>query len=133
METALGPFRDVRSIALSPDGLHVAYLVLNAAHKWIVFVDGRAGLPFDGVGKGSLSFSADGAHIAYVAREGDSTVAVVDGHIGPAFASIRQGMLLLSADGSHWAYAAARGARNSWSSTASPAPSTTPSFQTRCG
>jgi hypothetical protein len=64
------------SITLSPDGRHVAWVRRDAGRVSLV-VDGISGSPFDEVG--TPAFGADET-VAYVARQGSSSVLMRSGH-----------------------------------------------------
>ena len=68
----------------------------------------RRGPSFEALLSGTLRFSDDARHLAYVASDAGKVHLVLDETIGPAFDGI--GMLRLSQDGAHVAYAARRGA-----------------------
>src|SRR5258706_2496314 len=66
---------------LSPHGQHVAAKVLKGSRTAMMY-DGVAGPPFDEIpsaGGIGLTFSDDGGHYAYVARQGQQWVVMADG------------------------------------------------------
>ena len=54
----------------------------------VVVVDGKAGAQYDAIGQGSVLFSADGNHSAYVAHKGEKQLIVVDGQEGALYDGI---------------------------------------------
>jgi hypothetical protein len=60
-----GVYDEVRDLAWSPDGAHLAFRARDGA-GWHVVVDGQAGAAFDEVGP--PRWSADSAHVAHGAR-----------------------------------------------------------------
>jgi roadblock/LC7 domain-containing protein len=85
----------------STDGKHVAYAA-QRGDKWLVVVDGQAGLEFEGI---SLPvFSPDGKRVAYTAKRGEKWLVVVDGEAGPEFDVVSK--LVFSPDGKRVAYGA---------------------------
>ena len=55
---------------------------------WHVVVDGVPSVSFEAVMQGSLTFSPDGYHIAYVVAEGDQSRVVIDGKLGFLYESV---------------------------------------------
>ena len=72
--------------------------------RWHVVVDGVAGAAWDSLLASTLRFSADGAHVVYVARDSQGAHVVVDGRAGSAWPGAAQ--LVVSPSGAHVAYAA---------------------------
>lgn len=101
-ETEAGPYADLLSGArFSPDGKRVAYGAVRGGsngnanpgalrpatpEKLMVVdgVEGVAGETFDEVLPGSLAWSADSKHVAYIAMRGSTAYAVMDGRVSPA-------------------------------------------------
>jgi hypothetical protein len=77
--------------------------------KILVVVDGKEGKEYDGIGVGTLTFSPDSKHIAYVAKRGDKVFVVVDGKEGKEYDGILEGTLTFSPNSKHVAYVAGRG------------------------
>ena len=103
---------EIGSIALSPDGKHVAYgarmITGNVGTKWSIVIDERAGRPeFDAIS--SVVMSADGQHTAFAAAAGGQWFVVRDGQRGPGYGGI--GTLAMSSDGKIVAYAALKGGK----------------------
>ena len=71
----------------SPDNRSVAY-VIREGKKVSMVVNGKAGEPYDGIGKGDPIFSQDGRRVAYTAGVDDKFCVVVDGEAGARFDSI---------------------------------------------
>ena len=89
---------------------------VNVSHRWFglrsklfVVVDGKEGEKYDGIGAGTLIFSADSQRVAYGARVGDKWFVVVDGKIGRRYNVIVRGgeVVFDSSDSLH--YLAQRG------------------------
>ncbi len=78
--------------------------VAERDHKWHVVADDRAGPGFESILAGTLRWSDDGAHHAYVGSNAGRVQAVVDGVAGPVF----DGISSLALDGRRHAYAARR-------------------------
>ncbi len=93
------------SIAFSPDGRRVAWLVEPTGKSPVLIVDGVRQEAFPRVSHFPMTFSPDGNRIAYVAREGSDFMAVVDGKPSPPETVILSPMLF-SPDGRRTAYVA---------------------------
>lgn len=83
--TLPGTYDEVRNIALSSDGAHVAFWA-RAGAKWTVIADANKYPGFDGYyfytlsGKQySIVWTPDSEHVAYWARKGKATIFAVDG------------------------------------------------------
>jgi WD40 repeat protein len=106
------------SVALSPDGAHIAYVAARKGKAWVM-LDGHEASPEykgDGflTGPTSLVFSPDGQHLAYVAATegpGHSHQVVLDGKGGEGYDGIQS--LIFSPDGKRKAFAARTGKK--WS------------------
>jgi len=112
------PTTPLAGLTLSPEGDHAAY-VAGDAGKYRVVLDGVAGPPHDDVAINSvlavtkgdrglvsvwesgLVFSADGRHLAYVARDGDKWLVVTDGTPGPGYEEIGSKYAVSSPDNKH--------------------------------
>jgi hypothetical protein len=77
----------------------------------LAVVDGQAGAQYDGIGEGSLVFSADGKRMAYAALNGKKFFVVVDGQAGAQYDAI--GSPVFSPDGKRVAYRALQGQKSS--------------------
>ncbi len=99
-------FHGVSQPAYSSKG-KLAYAARRGDGDAAVLVDGAAGPSFDDLAS-PIAFSADGEHIAYVARRGKTFVEVRDQQPGPSFpAEGRMNfvpMLAVTPDGEHVAY-----------------------------
>src|ERR1043166_5070158 len=113
----LGPRpADPKSIAISPDGRHIALAVMSGS-RYVVRLDGKAGPKYDEIlglsgsdaggpklsgsanlcvgyvsrsGEGNCAlFSPDGQRVAYVARKSDSQIVVLDGQEGAEYEQIK--------------------------------------------
>jgi hypothetical protein len=100
------------TLAVSPDGMRMAYAVLDGQGRGHIVVDGKAGLNYTGLA-GVPVFSADSRHMAYAARNTQNQwFAVVDGverHDKHPSAKGHPGIspdLLFSLDGRRLAYVA---------------------------
>lgn len=94
----LGPFVAIGSDSLrtSPDGAHWAFTARDES-GWRVYVDGRAGRAWHGVGE--LVWSHDGADHVYAASDGERWYVVGPGEaVGPAFDGIVAGSLQLAGE-----------------------------------
>ena len=69
-------------------------------------VDGKEGESYDATGKGSLAFSPDSEHTAYLAKVGDKVLVVVDGTEGKPYDGIAGGSLIFSPDSKRVVYGA---------------------------
>jgi sugar lactone lactonase YvrE len=94
------------SLALSRDGKRAAYTAVSHNGARVIGSDGTAGEPFDFVFDGSLTFSPDGARIAYAARRGGGCVVVVDGKPGRPVHGVVPDSIAFSPDGRRLAYVA---------------------------
>jgi len=111
-DTRLGearPGADSRSLVLSPDRRHVAYVVRQGDSQFVV-LDDNAHAPYRAIGIGSVIFSANGKSVAYVALQGTETLAVLNGKEHARYADIGDRSIVLSQDGRRVAYAAKRAA-----------------------
>ncbi|TRZ75505.1 MAG: hypothetical protein D4R93_04815 [Deltaproteobacteria bacterium] len=73
--------QDERSLTLSPDGKHIAY-IRKADKKCFVAYDGKEGKSYSKIIDGSLTFSPDSGHLAYIAEDGNEWFVVIDGKEG---------------------------------------------------
>ncbi len=105
IDGAIGPAFDALvagSLTFSGDGTRVAY-VGERGGKHHAIIDGVVGRPFAAMRP--IQFSADSAHVGYLARvSDDASVAVVDGVVGSAFATVES--LTFAAMGGRVAYVA---------------------------
>jgi Tol biopolymer transport system component len=113
------------SFLFSQDSAKVAYVagvgtVGQGGKQFVVTKDLAAGTPeqegkqYDGVGRGTLVFTADGKRLAYVAGigtpgQGGKQVVVVDGQESKQYDGIGSNTLAFSPDGKRFAFAAAVG------------------------
>ena len=98
-----GPEWDrVDAFTFSLDGKRWAYAA-QRGDKWVVVVDGEAGLKYDGIAA-PLVFSLDSKRLAYAAMNGNDWFAVVDGKSENV-----EGRPIFSLDCRHVAYVAKRG------------------------
>jgi len=105
-----GPAHDgIGAVVLSATGDRLAYAAVDAG-RWRVVLDGRPGPAVGALLEGTLRFSADGAHLVYVAGRGDGKVVVFDQQPGPSFDGISQ--LKLAPDSGEPIYVARRGRRS---------------------
>ncbi len=94
---------------LSRDNLHFGYIEPSAANEfgvkdsYRVVVDGKQEADYKSI-RGSVEFSLDSKHYAYLAEQSDGYVVVVDGKAQKAQKGIRAKRFELSGDGKHWAY-----------------------------
>lgn len=97
------------SLAFSPDGRHLAYIISQSTNNWNVVLDGSVLTSMNvlvEIKDKSLVFSPDGSRLAYVARNLSKWFVVVDGKEGPQFDDINEKSLAFSPDGEHLAYIA---------------------------
>ncbi len=73
--------QDQRSLILSPDGKHIAY-INKSDNKCFVDYDGKEGKSYNKIIDGSLTFSPDSGHLAYMAEDGNEWFVVIDGKVG---------------------------------------------------
>jgi hypothetical protein len=71
-------------------------------------VDAEPGPVYDGVGRDTGRFSADGRHYAYVASRNGLQFVVLDGIEGKPYDGITEGSLHFSPDGGYLVYSAMR-------------------------
>jgi len=76
---------------------------------WHVVVDGVPSVSFEAVMQGSLTFSPDGYHLAYVVAEGDQSRVVIDGKLDFIYESVAA--LRFSPDSEQLAYIVRNGRR----------------------
>jgi hypothetical protein len=104
-------FHGVSDPQYTPDG-KLVYAGRMSEGNVIVYVDGVPGPSFDDI-VSPIGISADGKHIAYLGKQGDSFVEVRDQKAGPSFPGKREvsfvALLVISKDGSHLAYEIVRG------------------------
>ena len=102
------------SLAISPDGKHIAYAAKREKGKCVV-LDGHAGRTYPEIPEQHLTergrdpqirFSSQGGHITYVARRADSYVVVADEREGKPYEYIEVGAPVFSSDGNRLAYVA---------------------------
>lgn len=87
---------------LTADG--APFFAARAGHQWVVVQRGER---FDGWDRVEhTSLSTDGAHTAWVARDGAATFAVVDGLVSPPWEQVGARGVVFSADGDRAAYTA---------------------------
>jgi WD40 repeat protein len=105
-----GPLLEDRSatLALSPDGAHVAYWGL-LEEKWHPVVDGRVEAAFDRHGR--MAYSPDGSRLAYTAIRGDHLVLCVTGEPEHSWIGLPEDGPVFSPDGRHVALAVEMGDR----------------------
>jgi hypothetical protein len=113
VDGAVGPAVQgrVRTLQLSPDGAHVAYVATDPAAGDRVICDGAelAAAPPHAVAASSLAFvAAPTCALAYVLEEPTGMRVVRAGVAGPRYDEV--GGLAVSPDGNHVGYAARRGA-----------------------
>ncbi len=80
--------QDQRSLALSPDGKHVAY-IHKSGKKCFVAYDGKEGINYNNIIDGSLTFSPDSGHLAYIAEADNEWFVVIDGKEGFHYDKVR--------------------------------------------
>lgn len=98
---------DVREVVFSPDGKHVAYLVVRGS-KRLVIVDGKAGPEYD---KAERPAFCAGNRVAYPACSAGKWFIVTDGKPGQELGYDHVGCLVYGPDGQRSAYAAYKGDR----------------------
>ena len=112
-----------RSLALSSDGRHVAYLATKhegATRRQFVVLDGQEGPQYDYCNDTSmLAMSSTGQRVAYEAWKGEKCVVVVDGQEGPEYDEVDEAAPdgvthsrlgpVFSVDGKRLAYMACKG------------------------
>ncbi len=73
--------QDERSLTLSPDEKHIAY-IHKSDKKCFVVCDGKESKSYSKIIDGSLTFSPDSGHLAYIAEDGNEWFVVIDGKEG---------------------------------------------------
>ena len=98
------------NLIVSSSGERIA-CVAYGEDKQFVVVDGKEGKQYESIGEGTLIFSPDSKHLAYMARESTKTYpfVVVDGNEGNEYEGIGGWSLKFSPDSKHVAYAVKRG------------------------
>lgn len=119
VDTRTGARREYRQAIiakLSAENKRIANGVYDGSRQRII-LDGAEGPAFDEIGvqddrmlgyARQPIFSADGAHIAYIARNGRDRFVVVDGHKGLSFDDILWYTLRFSSSGEHFAFVGVR-------------------------
>jgi hypothetical protein len=69
---------------ISPNGERVAY-VARRGPKFVVVLDGKPGMEWDGIGQDALLFSRDSQHLYYGGERGSKWTAVADEVAGKEF------------------------------------------------
>jgi hypothetical protein len=104
-------FHGVSAPQYTPDG-RLVYAGRMSEGNVVVYVDGVPGPSFDDI-VSPIGISADGKHIAYLGKKGDSFVEVRDQTLGPSFPGRREisyvDLLVIDKHGSHLAYEIVRG------------------------
>lgn len=88
----------------SANSAHFLYLVAHPESRLSVGMDGKEGKIWDSIMQGSLTFSPDGEHYVYVAKNGDASRVVLNGVAGPEYEKV--GAPAYSPDARHVAYVA---------------------------
>ncbi len=89
--------------------IHITGLRQTRPKQMIVVVGGEDGKPHDGVLAGTVVFSPDSCHLAYVAAVGDRNFVVLDGKEGTIYDAVWGDTLRFSPDSRHLTYVAQRG------------------------
>ncbi|MBK9263429.1 MAG: hypothetical protein IPM54_26945 [Polyangiaceae bacterium] len=77
-----GPAWDgLAGLVFSPNGAHLAYAAENKK-RWHVVVDGKVGPVFEWIDPASMTWSADGKRLGYVAGAGECARAVIEDNPG---------------------------------------------------
>lgn len=104
-------FKELKSVLLSSDGKHLAYVAEPETFRNVVVKDGQASKVYGGLDadyvKDSLVLSSNGQRWAYVIKQRSDRLAVIDGKEGKPYRDIAK--LTFSPDGQHVAYRAALG------------------------
>ncbi len=104
-------FKELKSVLLSSDGKHVAYVAEPESFRRVVVKDGQASKAYGGLDadfvKDSLVLSPDGLRWAYAIKKRNDHFAVIDGKEGKAYRSVTG--LTFSADSQRIAYQAMLG------------------------
>jgi hypothetical protein len=66
-------------IVLSSDGKHMAYVLWRGMARYAVVLDGKELETYEGIDRDTLTFSPDGARLAYAASRNRKPLVVVDG------------------------------------------------------
>jgi DNA-binding beta-propeller fold protein YncE len=100
--------RGSRSIVLSADGLHGAYVAGEGPYEWVV-IDGETSAVYERVARDSLVFSPDGTRMAFAARLGGRWyVASGNGNAEEPFDAVVARSVRFSPDGRRLAFIATR-------------------------
>lgn len=97
---AVHAFVEDGSLAASPAGDHIAYVVREGKQSFVV-LDGKEQRRFDAIGAKTLQFSPDGTRLAYVGLDGGKWHLVVDGVMGEAFTDLAEAGIVFSPDSKH--------------------------------
>jgi Tol biopolymer transport system component len=103
----------VRSVVISDDGKHVAYVAEPDSFAGVAVIDGKPGKvygAFEGdIIPGSLGLSPDGSRAGYAVKKSGKAYVVLDGKDGKLYANV--GGPVFSPDSRHAAYQAASGGK----------------------
>jgi hypothetical protein len=102
-QTSGRKYQEVDSETWSPSGGRLAYRA-KRHDKWLVVVDENESKVYEGVGEGSLSFTGDSQHIAYVVGERGKFLVVIDTTESERYDALQAGSLITSPDGRFIAY-----------------------------
>ena len=86
-------------VVFSPDGQRVGYGA-RLYSKWAIILDGKQRTEHVEMRDGSLTWSADSAHFAYIAEGPEGSRVVLDAQPGPIYGSIAPGGPTFAPDGS---------------------------------
>ncbi|MDD5543125.1 MAG: hypothetical protein PHX83_08110, partial [Acidobacteriia bacterium] len=71
-----------KSITFSPNGRRLAFIAsAKEGKQQAVVVDETEGKPYDSILEGTLAFSPDSAHLAYIAQTSGKQFLIVDGEV----------------------------------------------------
>ncbi len=98
-------FKEIRSIVLTRDAKHLAFIGSNGDQQFVVF-DGVQSAPYEWVVPDSLTLAPSGTGAAYCIQTSKQTLAVIDGKPGKGYYSIERDRIIYSSNGSRAAYCA---------------------------
>ena len=110
------------SLALSPDGKRIAYVIHQTDQRHRAVIDHKPGPAYVEVASPRPIFSPDGSRVAYIAARTHKQFPVLDGREGLRCDEIRPASLQFSPDGKHLVFVARKGAAHVVVQAGNPGP-----------